>query len=121
MTDNDKLQIIISEVCRETGVPIEALRSKSRKREIVVSRQMVYHFAKKDTKYSDTALGQKFTQTHTMPDIGIRAIEGLMLYKGYKERINDLRYKILAAYFQLNGPDFDRWIRSMGTMITNQN
>jgi len=60
MTVNNKLQnhvLILNLVCAEFGITPKDLFIKSRKKEVIIPRQIFYYLAKKYTRYSLQSLG----------------------------------------------------------------
>lgn len=69
---------IVSLVCREFGIPIVSIKGKSRKRAIVLPRQLamtlMYHYSNLSFK----SIGQIFNKKHDMAIHSKRTIEDLM-------------------------------------------
>jgi chromosomal replication initiation ATPase DnaA len=66
---------IYREVAEATGIPEKAIRSRSRKRAIVLARQMVMFAARKNTTLTLPQIGNAMGLDHTTVMYGIRAEE----------------------------------------------
>jgi chromosomal replication initiator protein len=72
-------EIIMEKISNYHKIDIEALKSKSRKREKVFARQMCIYFMKKFTRMSLSSIGQKLGgRDHTTAIHSIKAINDLI-------------------------------------------
>lgn len=69
------LEVIARKVSAYYGVEVDAIFTKSRKREISDARQMVMYMAKKHTQMPLTAIGHSIDRSHATVLYGVRNIE----------------------------------------------
>lgn len=87
-----KLSYIIELVSRECGLTKEMLYNKSRKREIVYARQLVWYYAHMTTKETLSSLGRIFNKDHATVLYGIRNIKN-QIEVGY-DNVVELNNKV---------------------------
>lgn len=86
-------------VCDYYHVPYDKLLTKTRKREVVLARQVTMFFAKKFTKHSLKAIGEHFGGfDHTTVIHSCQTVENLMETDAeYKENVLDIQQKVQLA------------------------
>lgn len=103
---NKKRDISIEEiqkvVCEFFQIPDDLLRGKSRKQEIVFSRQIAMFLSKEKTRYSLKSIGLHFGgRDHTTVIHAIRTIHGMLKNENERNRVSEvletLRKKIEVA------------------------
>jgi chromosomal replication initiator protein len=88
---------IISVVLRETGLTVEMVFSKSRKREIVMARQMIIYFLTINPNNVFSAIGGVFHKNHATVMHSRNTIENLIdIYPDLKLKILKLARLIVA-------------------------
>ena len=102
MKNGKKLEIIISTV---NGYFIEnnlfkGPINKSRRRDLVVFRQMIYYFARKHTTLSLKGIGKTtFNQDHATVRHGVNVINDLIsVDKEYAKIVNELQYQLNGKF-----------------------
>ncbi|NCX96696.1 MAG: chromosomal replication initiator protein DnaA [Chitinophagia bacterium] len=88
-------------VCDFYNVPYDKLLTKTRKREIVLARQITMYLAKKYTKNSLKSIGEHFGGfDHTTVIHSCQTVENLMDSDNiYKDNVNELLQKVQMASF----------------------
>ena len=86
MTDNQKMQIIINEVCNHFQVTDKQLKTESHKRQFTEPRFTIFYFARQHTKLSHAAIGMYYGRDHSSVIHGVRLIKGLIKYNGFGEK-----------------------------------
>jgi chromosomal replication initiation ATPase DnaA len=71
-THIETLNLIKRLACDSVGIPIIRIKEKSRKREVVYARNMVFWYVNKYLKYSLAVTGQLFDKDHSTAIHGIR-------------------------------------------------
>lgn len=121
MTESDKLQIITNVVCDYFKLEAKQLRAKSRKREITEPRYTIFYLARNLTRLSLESIGREFRKDHCTVIHGEKLIGDLIRFNGYGEITSLLAERANIGFNNFDEIEFERWVRSMGTMITNQN
>jgi chromosomal replication initiator protein len=103
---NKKREISIEEiqkvVCEFFQIPDDLLRGKSRKQEIVFSRQIAMFLSKEKTRYSLKSIGLHFGgRDHTTVIHALQTIQGMLKDENERNRVSEvleaLRKKIEVA------------------------
>jgi chromosomal replication initiator protein len=82
---------IVEKVCMQYNLKVELLESKTRKREIVIARQIAMYLARKYTTLSLKTIGERFSKDHSTAIHSCTTIENyLSIDKKIKEEINIL-------------------------------
>ena len=83
--------IIVRAVCQATGIPLENIRKKSRKRELVEARRCIMYFMRK-AGFSLQDVGKMFGQDHTTAIHALQKAEDLKFsdpsYRDYMETMS---------------------------------
>jgi hypothetical protein len=88
----DKLTRVIRRLCYDFKVDYALIDTKTRKREVVLVRHMIYYFLKKETKLSLSQIGSVFGQEHASALHGINKINGWL----------DTNDEIILEWYRLN-------------------
>ena len=83
------LDIILSMVCRVSGVSKGEILSESRKREVVEARQIYCYYARKKTEHSSAKIGNLIGQDHATVLHSIKKVNNMLC-------INDVAIKSLV-------------------------
>jgi chromosomal replication initiator protein len=110
MTDRDKAQIIIQEVCKYSGMEFAEVLTKCRKREYVEPRQLICYLLRQLTPLSTGQIGILLRRDHSTVIAGSVNIERLIKYNGFGKKINTITDQINARYVDL---DIEKWILSI--------
>jgi chromosomal replication initiator protein len=83
-------------ICDYFDMPIDLMKSKTRKREIVQARQLTMYFAKKLTKYSLASIGaQCGNKDHATVLHACRTVSNLIdTDKKFRSYVDDLKKKL---------------------------
>ena len=86
---------IIEIISHYYDIPIETMKQKTRKREIVQARQISYYFGNNYTNLSFYSLGKFFDQDHATALHGIKSINNLIFSnRDIRREINELETRI---------------------------
>lgn len=102
MKNGEKLEIIISTV-NDYFIENNLFKgpiNKSRRRDLVVLRQIIYYFAKEHTTLSLKEIGKTtFNQDHSTVIHGVRMINDLIsVDKEYAKIVNELQYQLNGKF-----------------------
>lgn len=82
-------------VAEHFNIPVENLRSSSRKREVVIARQLSMYFAKEFTQKSLKHIGESFGKDHSTVLYSHKQVRDLMDSDAlFKETVNQLKQKV---------------------------
>jgi len=88
-------EYIIGVISSYQNIPIEIMKQKTRKQEIVFARQLCYYFGKKSTNLSLYMLSKPFDQDHATALHGIQVIDNLIFTdRNMRTEINEIKGKI---------------------------
>lgn len=97
-------QFIINKVLRFTGMTMDELIVKTRKRECVEVRQLIFSYLKRYTMLSLQSIGDYFNKDHATVLYGIRRIEELMqVDKQFRNKYHELEVEIINEYNRIEG------------------
>ena len=86
MTDNQKMQIIINEVCNHFQVTDKQLKTESHKRKFAEPRFTIFYFARRHTKLGYRAIGKYYGKDHASVIHGENLIKSMIKYNGFGEK-----------------------------------
>ena len=109
MTELEKANIIISEVCKYLKQDREKVMTKCRKREQVEVRQLASYFMNRKTTLSLTAIGLYFKQDHATIIHSIATISNLVKYNGFSEKTKPIAARINIALLKAEKGDSIMW------------
>jgi chromosomal replication initiator protein len=91
--DIDYIQKTISETFK---IDLEKLKAKTRKKEVVIARQVAMYFAKEYTNYSLKTIGDHFGgRDHSTVIHAVQCVNDMMdLDSKFKSNVEDLRKKL---------------------------
>lgn len=81
---------LIQEICRQLNVDEITLKSKSKKREIVIVRQAIFFLLRKNTTLTLKQIGKVFNRDHTTVIAGIKKIIDNMRYEDVSKVVNKI-------------------------------
>ena len=113
MNDQEKIKIIIREVCLFFSLTENDLKTRCRDRELVEARNFIFYFARIYTNLSFKAIGILFYRDHASVLHACNLVEDLIKFNKYgpiTERI-DLILREKIGY-----QDIEKWVLSMGTL-----
>lgn len=88
---------IVDAVCSQFSIDTDTLFSKSRKRDVADSRQLVMALAKKFTKMSSTTIGMKLKRNHATVLHACKAIEErLSVDKDFRSLVQKVEQELVA-------------------------
>jgi len=86
-----KLESVIRVVCEKYDITIEALKGKSRIKDVVEARQICFYILHKKMKLTSIVVGDMFNKNHATVLHSCRTIENFMLHEvDLKNRINNI-------------------------------
>ena len=86
-----KLESVIRVVCENYDVTIDALKGKSRIKDVVEARQICFYILHKKMKLKSVAVGDMFNKNHATVLHSCRTIENFMIHEiALKNKINDI-------------------------------
>lgn len=94
MTDQEKAQVIIREVCKYLDVSEKKIKEPIRKREIVECRQFAMYYIRKNTSMSLESIGKIFKKDHATVLNALHVAENLINFNGYKQKDGRMRFMI---------------------------
>jgi len=98
-TEDNELEVILDEVCKEYSVTIEEIKSKSRIRKINDSRQVAMHLLYKYTTMSLKEVGKELgRRDHTTIMHGLRSVDSNSWDKRYSDKLEKVE-KIIQGYY----------------------
>ena len=97
MSDQDRFNVIIDEVCKYLGMPYCDVRQNKRNRDLTEARMYIYHFGRKHTDLSLMNIGERFTKDHATVMHGIRVLDDLKDQQPFKKNIAFLDHYICRA------------------------
>ena len=86
-THMETLNLVKRLACDAVGIPLIRINEKSRKREVVYARNMVFWYVNKYLKYSLAVSGQLFDKNHATAIHGIREFNKESKYLTESQRI----------------------------------
>lgn len=114
MTEEAKLNAIRAVVCRFFSTEPEQMRSKIRRRELVLTRNYIAYFARKNTSLTLREIGNCINRDHADVMHAIRTLTVDIQYNGEKsnhERITALVKSELSLY------DLRQWATATGNFM----
>jgi len=97
MSDQEKFDVIIDQVCKFLGMTFKDVRQPNRHREICEARHYIFHFARQYTGLSLMFIGKKFGKDHATVVYGDRLINDLNVMPVYRGIYNELNRLIRDA------------------------
>jgi chromosomal replication initiation ATPase DnaA len=117
MTDQDKADIIIAEVCRYYNTSYDEINVKCRKREMVEPRQVIMYFMTKFTGFCQRQIGNYFGKDHATTLYAVREIGNLIQVNGFAEKTNimagRINFNIRQFDVRKDAESFERWSNSI--------
>lgn len=87
---------IVEKVCSQYSISSEMLYSKSRKRDVADSRQLIMALAKKHTKMSSTTIGMKLKRNHATVLHACKTIdERMSVDKDFKNMVESIEQSLM--------------------------
>jgi hypothetical protein len=90
---------LLNEICEVTGVQVNKIKTKNRKRELVIVRQYYAYFGMEFFNFSCTSLATNINQDHSTLIHGKQAIKDLIDSK-FDKVINDV--SVLMGHFEIS-------------------
>ena len=100
MTELEKANIIITEVCKYLKQDRKAIMVKTNKREIVEARQLSYYFINKNTTLSLQSAADLFRQNHSTAIHGRCVVTDLIQFNGYGSKATAIAARIKLAFMR---------------------
>ena len=117
MSDQDKAEIIIEEVCRFYGTTFEKINVKARDRELVEPRQVIMYFMKQHTGFSLKTIAGYFGKDHATVLHALRTIAGLIQMNGLACKTNimagRINFNMRQFHIRKDAESFDKWTLSI--------
>lgn len=101
MTDQEKAQVIIREVCKYLDISEKKIKEPIRKREIVECRQFAMYYIRKNTSMSLESIGKIFKKDHATVLNALHVAENLINFNGYKRKDAWMKHMI-ARELEMN-------------------
>lgn len=81
------LRVILRQTAKEFDITVEQMRSKSRKPNIVLARQVYCHIARNDFKNTYTSIGEAILKHHATIIYAIRCIDSLISIDQFDDNV----------------------------------
>ena len=118
MSDQDKAEIIIEEVCRFYNTTFEKINVKARDRELVEPRQIIMYFMVKLTNLVGREIGWYFNQDHATVIHASKAVENMIKYNGLGVKTSIMAgridFNMRQFHIRKDAESFDKWTLSIG-------
>jgi len=117
MSEQDKAEIIIKEVCRYYNTSFEKINVPCRGRKLVEPRQVIMYFMNKNTGLSLRMIGDYFNRDHATTIHSVRTVTNLIQMNGFAGKTNIMAgridFNIQQFDVKKDADIFDRWVTSM--------
>ena len=120
MTETDRAEIIIEEVCRFYNTTYEKINVKARDRELVEPRQVIMYFMKQRTGFSLKTIAGYFGKDHATVLHALKTIAGLIQMNGLACKTNIMAgridFNIRQFDLKKDAESFDKWTLSIAQL-----
>lgn len=106
-----KLSIVIKKLCNDFDADYNLVDTKTRKKEIILVRHMIFYFLKEETTLSFSEIGAVFNQDHS------NALASIKKVKGWLESPDKVFNKKMIEWYRIN----EIQVRKMIDMSINGN